>query len=252
MQTVKQRLIKQKQKKSLQSQKASMQSEVAKQKAFNDAEMEVMAAQAKAKSEAEMYRIKKEMEQQLAETDAAIRKIAMETAFLEQKNAIFFKSIGYLKKIDEKDTTKIYKIELDIRGKRDNVMVCKNNNFLSYVCYNHPPYHEYRTERKNRSSVERNKIWKKYYGNKSESNCPIFGCKTMMERDVPYGFHLGHIISLHNKGKDEVSNIRPICCNCNSRMPTENFDDYNNKIKKDYLWKHYKSENVKTMDVQKI
>ena len=39
-------------------------------------------------------------------------------------------------------------------------------------------------------------------------------------------FHCGHIIAEINGGQTNVSNLKPICQNCNSSMATKNMDDF--------------------------
>ena len=39
-------------------------------------------------------------------------------------------------------------------------------------------------------------------------------------------FNCGHIIAEANGGKVIVSNLKPICQNCNSSMGTKNMDDF--------------------------
>lgn len=39
-------------------------------------------------------------------------------------------------------------------------------------------------------------------------------------------FNCGHVISEHNGGETKVSNLKPICQNCNSSMGTKNMNDF--------------------------
>ena len=44
-------------------------------------------------------------------------------------------------------------------------------------------------------------------------------------------FHCGHIISEKNGGETIVSNLKPICQNCNSSMATKNMNDFMDTLK---------------------
>lgn len=41
-----------------------------------------------------------------------------------------------------------------------------------------------------------------------------------------HSFHCGHVISEAKGGKTVVSNLKPICQNCNSSMGTKNMNDF--------------------------
>ena len=116
------------------------------------------------------------------------------------------------------------------------MMFCINNNFLSHVCYEHKPIHEYRHKRKKLTNEQRLSIWKKYNKKKITCKCPLFKCKTVLIQNIPHGYHMGHIKSLYNNGKDVPANMRPICASCNQKMGTSNYDEYNEIVKKTYYW----------------
>ena len=53
-------------------------------------------------------------------------------------------------------------------------------------------------------------------------------CKNTIKSQIcPNNFHCGHIISKNNGGIMHITNLRPICINCNSTMGTKDMDIYN-------------------------
>jgi 5-methylcytosine-specific restriction endonuclease McrA len=66
-------------------------------------------------------------------------------------------------------------------------------------------------------------VWNTYIGEdvgKSKCLC----CKTTDITQM--SFNCGHIIAEANGGEIIVSNLKPICQNCNSSMGTKNMDDF--------------------------
>lgn len=66
-------------------------------------------------------------------------------------------------------------------------------------------------------------IWNKYIGDdiiKHKCLC----CKQETIRNTD--FEAGHVLSEHNGGTNEISNLRPICRPCNSSMGTMHMVDY--------------------------
>lgn len=75
-------------------------------------------------------------------------------------------------------------------------------------------------------------VWNKYIGEEiGKSKCLCCGLTDITQMS----FHCGHVISEHNGGKIEVSNLKPICQNCNSSMGIMNMDEFIKlfKIKKE-------------------
>lgn len=68
----------------------------------------------------------------------------------------------------------------------------------------------------------REHIWEKYIGDKAKADCPV--CQKRIIRSTD--FSAGHIVAESCGGATDVTNLVPICCNCNSRMYTENLYDY--------------------------
>ena len=159
---------------------------------------------------------------------------------LDRQQKIFFKTLKYLEDASE---DKYYKMEISMIKDNKNMMASKHNNFVSFLCYNHVPYHEDRGTRIKFTKAQRNNIWKKEFKNKNCGKCPIFGCKNELRNNIPYGFHVGHIKSLKHKGTNDESNLRPICASCNHDMGATDWDEYNEKIKRQHIWERYNCDN---------
>jgi hypothetical protein len=71
----------------------------------------------------------------------------------------------------------------------------------------------------------REQIWKKYIGRTIDCPCPVCQTRVIGMTD----FSAGHVIAEATGGSTDVSNLVPICGNCNSRMSTENLFDYTMK-----------------------
>ena len=77
--------------------------------------------------------------------------------------------------------------------------------------------------KKSISATMRRKVWDEYIGKKiGEAKCLC--CK--MTDITQLTFHCGHIIPECNGGELILSNLRPICQNCNSSMGTKNMNDF--------------------------
>lgn len=146
----------------------------------------------------------------------------------------FFSQIGYLENTNS--PSKFTPTEIKMINNKKNMMFSKHNNFISHLCMDHDPYHEYKSSRHTKS--QRNKSWEKNNGGKTEHKCPVFRCDEILYKDIPFGFHLGHKKSLSNKGTND-DNFIPVCASCKSAMNTTNFDDYNESVKMEYIWKKY-------------
>ncbi len=74
------------------------------------------------------------------------------------------------------------------------------------------------------------KCWNDNIGkDKGVSMCPI--CK---ETEIKQAhFEVGHIISVKNGGEDKVSNLKPICEECNKYMGSKNMDDYQKELEEE-------------------
>lgn len=102
----------------------------------------------------------------------------------------------------------------------------KNNNFIAWLKNGETPYHIYKQPKYKLTAKQREKIWKHYY-DVIEVKCPISFCKNMIKNDKN-GWHAGHMISEYNGGSTSLDNIRPICCECNVLMGSQNWDKFDN------------------------
>lgn len=75
----------------------------------------------------------------------------------------------------------------------------------------------------------RTQVWSKTMGNNFKGKCNVPFC--VREIDA-HNFDCGHIISEHNGGTLDISNLIPLCRICNSSMGKINYKDYIAKIKK--------------------
>jgi len=98
----------------------------------------------------------------------------------------------------------------------------KRSNFIKYmvndVSYVHNPKH---IKEKIPKKLKHD-VWKNFT-NKTEIECPIKKCTNKISFD---DFHVGHIISEHNGGKLEISNLKPICSTCNLKMSFKNWSEF--------------------------
>jgi len=72
----------------------------------------------------------------------------------------------------------------------------------------------------------RKMVWDTYIGSKTEYKC--FCCWKKRITPFTYNdtFQAGHIISEYNGGDTILTNLLPICRDCNMNMGTENWDHY--------------------------
>ena len=71
------------------------------------------------------------------------------------------------------------------------------------------------TKRKQFSNHERVEIWSASFGTDARhAKCPYCHINSIAMNC----FHVGHVVSLHNHGSNEISNVRPICQSCNAEI----------------------------------
>jgi hypothetical protein len=71
-------------------------------------------------------------------------------------------------------------------------------------------------------------VWNKYIGEEiGKSKC--FCCK--LSDITQLHFHCGHIVAEKNGGRTDLTNLLPICQNCNSSMRTMNMNEFIKKYK---------------------
>ena len=78
-------------------------------------------------------------------------------------------------------------------------------------------------------------MWINEFGNKKNGTCPIKYCNHELN-NKKFGFQCGHKVSVANKGSNAVINLRPICADCNSKMSSTNWDDYEEELEKEKIW----------------
>jgi len=164
------------------------------------------------------------------------------------ENIIFNKSvnnIGYTElKNQHKPNCKIfYSDELDILNYLDALTIAfKRNNFIVssidgenkrgyfFRKKNREPFHNIYNERKKISDKLRLKVWEKEYEDDSdeEQECPVWKCTNKISLKT---CEMGHKVSRYNNGKEELSNLRPICSQCNLKMSDKNWNDYERELK---------------------
>ena len=71
------------------------------------------------------------------------------------------------------------------------------------------------TRRKNMPAALRQAVWKTYAGAQFEVKCHVTWCKNII---TPFAFEVGHNVPVSKGGTDDMSNLRPICSNCNKSM----------------------------------
>jgi hypothetical protein len=74
-------------------------------------------------------------------------------------------------------------------------------------------------------------VWEKEYGEALHGKCPLPNCSIILFKHDDSAFHCGHVIPKSKGGKKTLENLRPICANCNSRMGSYTWDEYENYVK---------------------
>ena len=75
----------------------------------------------------------------------------------------------------------------------------------------------------------RDAVWIKYMGNVAEGKCYCCGIRTIHITD----FQIGHNQAVAKGGKDNITNLRPICGPCNRGMGTMSIEKYKQKYYKE-------------------
>ena len=77
----------------------------------------------------------------------------------------------------------------------------------------------------------REQVWIENFGNKFEHKCYISWCTNMI---TCFNFDCGHNIPESKGGKTNISNLKPICRNCNLSMGNKyTIEEWDNKYKSD-------------------
>ena len=102
--------------------------------------------------------------------------------------------------------------------------VTKKNNFLEYITNpNIKPLHTWRKGKKRITKTLKRQVWYKEFKYNDTGICPIIHCNTTLNQTQ---FEAGHVISEFNNGPTELSNLRPICKQCNVQMGSHNWNEY--------------------------
>jgi 5-methylcytosine-specific restriction endonuclease McrA len=76
-------------------------------------------------------------------------------------------------------------------------------------------------KRKTIPPMKKQKVWLTYMGNVLVGECYV--CNSQLEYE---NCEMGHVLSIHNGGTDDETNLRPICGSCNKSMGVNNLEEY--------------------------
>jgi 5-methylcytosine-specific restriction endonuclease McrA len=79
-----------------------------------------------------------------------------------------------------------------------------------------------KSKREKVPSTVRNALWKDYFGQSIQGVCQC--CKR--EDITMANFEAGHIISVKDGGENQLSNLKPVCSQCNKSMGSTNMDNF--------------------------
>ena len=83
--------------------------------------------------------------------------------------------------------------------------------------------------RKKIPKAVREQVWIQYNGKVFEKKCSVKWCKNNIS---VFNFHVGHNIPDSKGGQLDISNLQPICPNCNLSMSSNySIDEWNNICK---------------------
>jgi hypothetical protein len=125
------------------------------------------------------------------------------------------------------DITKIINIK-DLNKKNYNniydfLLNYKQINKDNIIFFNKEDNKKLKYKKKKISATLKRLVWNKWIGEEiGKSKCLC--CK--ITDITQLSFHCGHIIPESKGGETNLSNLKPICQNCNSSMGTLNMDDF--------------------------
>ena len=124
----------------------------------------------------------------------------------------------------KRNTCKARSVIHGINNTSNNTVININNITNNNNNSNNKP----KTYKKQQISLALKKcVWNKYIGiENGKSKCLC--CNIIDIYQI--SFHCGHVIAEIKGGETNVSNLRPICQNCNSSMGTMNMDDFMKKF----------------------
>ena len=151
---------------------------------------------------------------------------------LMEYNTRFYNDFNY-KFILDKVPNAFYKVEMPSIN-NGFVMSIKGNNFINYL-ENNGNIKPEQDLKKTKSRITRGlrlAVWNKEFSYEEKGYCPIPFCMNLLTQN---SFHCGHVISEYNGGPTRLSNLRPLCRECNLSMGSRNWDDWIDLQKKLYL-----------------
>jgi hypothetical protein len=157
-------------------------------------------------------------------------------AIIKNIDTLHKKYLNNLKYLENGQNDKLYtQTEMNTIRDYKNVMFFKNNNFINHIVSGDIPMHDDLIRRSKISDDLRKNVWEKTFGTKTVGICPVKYCNHEIS-NKKFGFQCGHIISVANKGKETLDNLSPICADCNSKMSSTNWDEYEEELERDMVW----------------
>lgn len=161
---------------------------------------------------------------------------------IEMKNKKFNKLIDYQEYYLE-NPEMFYKDE-QLCVKNGFIISLKNNNFIDFLVDETViPDHTFKNLKKSIPPKLRIQVWRKEFNDEDIAYCPFYRCENIIRIGVN-GFHCGHVISEFNGGQTNIDNLRPICSDCNCKMATMNWSEYEKLCKKEYRNKKKLNQNI--------
>jgi len=147
-------------------------------------------------------------------------------------NKKFYKDFNYDFILD-KVPNAFYKVEMKAISEKC-ILSIKGSNFIDYLENEGDikAIHELKKTKSRITRALRLAVWNHEFPDTEKTYCPIQFCMNLITQN---NFHCGHIISEYNGGEAKITNLRPICRECNLSMGKNNWEDWVNKQKKLYL-----------------
>lgn len=141
-------------------------------------------------------------------------------------NEYIEKTINYYEIINS-NTFGMYKIVYEKLIISLNDILLERRKYILLKQHNNqtkePTFKEKKTKKKAIPSTIKKLVWNTYIGEDiGKAKCVC--CKSTDITQI--SFNCGHIIAESKGGETKVSNLKPICQNCNSSMGTKNMNDF--------------------------
>jgi 5-methylcytosine-specific restriction endonuclease McrA len=121
-----------------------------------------------------------------------------------------------------------YKDELK-HIKEGTIFSLKQTNFIEWMTdKTKDPIHRHKKGKKRIGKKLRDSCWIQEFGKADRQTCPISTCSHIITKHDTDTWHAGHVISEYNGGDTHISNLRPLCKECNLDMSSMNWIDYDN------------------------